>query len=102
MAAPENNQNAAKGKAFRHALKRALARKSGSTMSAALEEIAARLADAAYQGEQWAIKEIADRLDGKPAQAIIGGDEDDPAIRTTSEILIRSVSTNDRPASEGG
>lgn len=27
-----------------------------------------------------AIKEVADRLDGKPAQAIIGGDDDDPSV----------------------
>jgi hypothetical protein len=91
MAAPLGNQNATKAKEFRQALKRALARKSGSTMSAALEEIATKLAEAAYAGEQWAIREVADRLDGKPAQAIIGGDEDDPAVKTISEILIRAV-----------
>ena len=27
-----------------------------------------------------AVSIVADRLDGKPAQAIIGGDEDDPAV----------------------
>jgi hypothetical protein len=30
--------------------------------------------------ETAAAREVGDRLDGKPAQAIIGGDEDDPAI----------------------
>ncbi len=33
-----------------------------------------------------AIREIADRLDGKPAQAIIGGDGDDPAISMIHRI----------------
>jgi hypothetical protein len=33
-----------------------------------------------------AAKEIGDRLDGKPAQAVIGGDENDPPIRTITEI----------------
>lgn len=92
--APVGNHNAAKGKEFRQALKRAMARKSG-TVSAALEKIAEQLMAAAEQSEPWAIKEIADRFDGKPAQAIVGGDEDDPPI-TVREILIRAVgSTGD-------
>lgn len=33
--------------------------------------------------ETAAAREIGDRLDGKPAQAIIGGEEDDPAIVVT-------------------
>lgn len=33
------------------------------------------------QGDVQAIKEIADRLDGKAVQAIVGGDEDDAPIR---------------------
>jgi hypothetical protein len=33
-----------------------------------------------------AINAIADRLDGKPAQAIIGGGEDDPAINIVHRI----------------
>ncbi len=33
--------------------------------------------------ETAAAKEIGDRLDGKPAQAIIGGEEDDPAVVVT-------------------
>lgn len=43
-------------------------------------------------GDIPAIKEIADRLDGKVAQAIIGGDEDDNPIVT--EIIIRGVPAN--------
>ena len=39
-------------------------------------------------GEIAAIKEIADRLDGKVAQAIVGGDEDDPAIKHITEIRL--------------
>lgn len=33
--------------------------------------------------ETAAAREIADRLDGKPAQAIIGGEDDDPAVSVT-------------------
>jgi hypothetical protein len=38
-----------------------------------------------------ALKEFGDRIDGKPAQAIIGGEDDEPAVKTLSEIVIRSV-----------
>ena len=38
---------------------------------------------AAGEGKIDAIKEIADRMDGKVAQAHIGGEEDDPAIVVT-------------------
>ena len=43
--------------------------------------------------ETAAAKEVGDRLDGKPAQAIIGGDEDDPAIRMISRIETTIVDT---------
>lgn len=36
----------------------------------ALQVIAGKLIDAAQAGEQWAIKELADRLDGKAIQQI--------------------------------
>lgn len=45
-----------------------------------LRVIADRLVKEAMAGESWAIQQVADRLDGKPAQAVVGGDEDDPAI----------------------
>jgi hypothetical protein len=35
-----------------------------------------------------AAKEIADRLDGKPAQAIIGGEEDDPPIKISQIEIV--------------
>ena len=47
--------------------------------------IADKLVEAALNGEVQAIKEIGDRLDGKPAQSIIGDDEAD-AIRIVAEI----------------
>lgn len=39
-----------------------------------------------------AIAQIADRLDGKPAQAIIGGDEDDApvAISVVERIIVKA------------
>jgi hypothetical protein len=36
--------------------------------------------------ETAAFREMADRMDGKPAQAIIGGGEDDPALNVIARI----------------
>ena len=33
-----------------------------------------------------AIKELADRMDGKPAQALVGGDDDDSPIKMLHKI----------------
>ena len=51
--------------------------------------IADKLVSEALKGEAWAIQQVMDRMDGKPAQAIIGGDEDDPPIRFTR--ILREV-----------
>jgi len=64
MAAPIGNRNAHKGKIFFDALRRAMA----SDDNLRLRKAAERLLDLAAEGEPWAIKELADRLDGRPAQ----------------------------------
>jgi len=43
-----------------------------------LRAVADALVDKAMSGDVQAIKEVADRLDGKVAQAIVGDDEHDP------------------------
>lgn len=74
------NQNAAKTKLWESALKRALAR-SSKTVDGGLNKLADNVINSAMNGEQWAIKEIAERIDGKAAQAInVGGQEDNPVI----------------------
>lgn len=56
-----------------------------------LNIIASKLVQLASEGDLGAIKEIGDRVDGKPAQAIsVGGDEDNP-IRTVNEVLLRGI-----------
>lgn len=40
------------------------------------------------QGDVQSIKELADRLDGKVAQAIVGGDEDDAPVSVVTKILL--------------
>lgn len=76
LGAQPGNQNAKKGKLFEQALKKALARRSNENCSAGLDIIADKLVASAINGEQWAIKEIGDRIDGKPAQSIYMGDEE--------------------------
>ncbi len=50
-----------------------------------LRLVADRLMEEAENGNIAAIKEVADRLDGKPAQAIVGGDEGEE-VRVITEI----------------
>ena len=46
----------------------------------ALRRIAKKLIAEAEKGEMWAVKEIADRLDGKVPQAMIGDKGEDPIM----------------------
>jgi hypothetical protein len=82
---PVGAQN--KDKPFRDALRMELAEIGDDHK--ALRRIARNLIKLAggesemLDGGLGAIKEIADRLDGKPAQAIVGGDDDDNPITVT-------------------
>lgn len=90
MAAPLGNQNAKKAKRWQDALNKALARFESDELKVkageALDKIAEGVVMDALKGDKDARAEIGNRLDGKPAQAIIGGDEDTPPIRTVSRI----------------
>ena len=75
-----------------------------------LRKIAENLVSAALTSEQWAIQEVANRLDGKPAQ-IIAGDEDRPLnlVTTIRRIIIDGevepdpvLITVDKPDDDGG
>lgn len=52
-----------------------------------LNIIAAKLVELAVGGDIQAIKEIADRVDGKPAQAIVGGGEDDNPVSVVFKTI---------------
>jgi len=62
------------------------------TRTKKLQRIAGKLVDLAIDGNMAAIKEIGDRVDGKPTQAI-GGDGDKP-----HELVIRVIDPT-KPAS---
>ena len=59
------NQNARKGKLFYDALRIALLQEDRKR----LRNITDKLVKAAENGDAWAVKEIMDRMDGKPVQA---------------------------------
>lgn len=95
MGAPVGNQNARNAKVWQQAIKRALARASGKNVDAGLDVLADKVVSAAQMGEQWAIKEIGERLDGKPAQVIVG-DDDLPPIQVSKveRVIVRANATD--------
>lgn len=80
--APVGNQNARKAKLWTDAVKRAISRRANGDLSGGLDTLADKLVIAAESGEQWAMLELGNRLDGKPAQAIVG-DDDHPPVQVT-------------------
>lgn len=89
--APLGNQNGAKGKRWREAIQRALARSTG-TVDGGLDKAADRLVLLALEGDKWALDHIADRIDGKPRQAVVGDDEADPlrVIHKVERVIVRA------------
>jgi hypothetical protein len=83
MGAPVGNKNGAKGKTWADAIRKALAQYADDTVERkeALHKIALKVVEKALSGDTAAVKEIGDRLDGKPAQTIMG-DDDSPLTIT--------------------
>jgi hypothetical protein len=86
MGAPVGNQSAAKAKEWEQALKRAMARKADGDFRQTLDKIASEVIDKALAGEKDAWMEIGNRMDGKPAQAIVGGAEDDEPVKVLQRV----------------
>lgn len=76
--AQEGNNNRGKNKPWAEAIRRALARREATGSGADLNRLAEVLIDKAADGDATALKELGDRLDGKPAQAIVGDKDYDP------------------------
>lgn len=72
--APVGNSNRRKGRIFGDAIEAALNLKSRSGAKARIEVIADKIVSMAEDGDLAAIKELADRIDGKVAQALAGHD----------------------------
>ena len=82
VGAPTGNQNAAKARIWSAAIERMIRRDREG-----LEALAKALIDKAKAGDMVALKEIGDRLEGKPKQTIEGPGEDG------SHILHQKIET---------
>jgi hypothetical protein len=81
-------ENFKKQRPWSDAIKRALARRADGD-GRDLNALADVLVDKALEGDLPALKELGDRLDGKPAQALdVGGQADNPVI---TEVVRRIV-----------
>jgi len=78
MAAPVGNRNAAKAKVWTAAIERALERrKPADARIQAIDELAEKLLTLCDAGDLSALQELGNRLEGKPAQTTLLGNEDD-------------------------
>lgn len=86
MGAPTGNSNAAKAKVWTAAIERALANRSRLDQKDALDSLAEKLLAKCDEADLGALKELGDRLEGKPAQSLtLGGDSQNP-VHTVSKI----------------
>ncbi len=86
--APLGNQNGAKGKLWAAAIQRALdIRTSRLDRKQAVDDLAEKLLAKCDEGDMAALKELGDRLDGRPAQALqLTGDKEAPVcINVTAQ-----------------
>ncbi len=82
MSAPKRNQNAKNGKDWKDAIKYAIKAYESSDVKRgeALKSLAKKLITKGLDGDLPSIKEIGDRLDGRPAQTTIIEDDDNRDI----------------------
>lgn len=91
MANPRGQQ---RDKPFRDALRLAIADAEDNPRK--LRHLAERLYDKAAEGDVQAIKEVADRLDGKVPQGIVGDDEHDPvSLKVIERVIVRPNKDSD-------
>ena len=63
-----------------------MARKAEGDYRLTLTRVAEQVVEEALAGDRDAWKEIGDRMDGKPAQAIVGGSEEDNPLRVLARV----------------
>lgn len=95
MAFEKGNTLAAKAKVFDAALRRAISQDDGQR----LRDCAEKLLDLAASGEPWAVKELADRLDGKAVQvADISINDQRPEEMSDADLLSLAAAGSSRAA----
>ena len=91
MAAAVGNQYAKRAAKWRDALERAMAAQDeGKAEGSTLFKIATQVINRALDGDQKAIEELANRLDGKPAQSLAVSGPDGGPVQI-EEIVIRGI-----------
>ncbi len=84
MGAPKGNQNAARPhRLFENQLRAAVAKEDYKALRLIAEKAVAK----AKAGEPWAVQFVAERLDGKVKQVIVG-DEDEPLMVKIVQRLV--------------
>ena len=91
MAAPLGNKNAVKNRPWAEAINRAVLANDGQRLRA----IAEKLLVLAEQGDVSALRELGDRLDGKPKQQIEASGPDGGPMETKIEQVIVDVHDKD-------
>ncbi len=81
MAAPKNNKGYKSDKQWRDAIQLAVHRLASDGKTKHLDLLAMRLVKAGAEGDVSALREIGDRLDGKPTSTVEMGDETIEAIK---------------------
>ena len=90
MGAPIGNRNAANAKVWKAAVMRAL-EQTGTDRKKAIDALAAALVEKGLTGDVSALKEIGDRVDGRPAQDLnVGGQEENPIVHEIKRTIVRS------------
>lgn len=86
--APKGNSNAKKAKVWTAAIERALEKRSKKSFEE-VDRLAEKLLDECADGNMIALKELGDRLEGKPAM-VVGGDQDNPIQHEARVIFVKS------------
>lgn len=85
MAAPVGNNNAGKNKIWSLAIQKALRKRSKSEQLEELVSLADVLLDKCKEGDLAALRELGDRIEGKPHQTV-GGDSETGEIPVSMTI----------------
>ena len=89
VGAPVGNQNAVKGKRWSNAIDRALAKRSKVDATESLDALAEELLKKCEAGDMAALKELGDRLEGKPGQALTIGNPEGEEFKISK--LVREI-----------
>lgn len=86
--APAGNQHAVRAKIVRDALRRSIATRSKGDFEEGIKKICDKVVSLAEGGEQWAVQELFNRLEGRVAQGV------EVSGPNGSDIVVRDAATS--------